>query len=48
METLVTVSRRAQSRWALREVGCPLLRDVLRVMRLVMSVIAAQVISDSE
>jgi hypothetical protein len=37
-----------QSRWASREAGCPLLRDVRRVMRLVISVIAAQVISDSD
>lgn len=37
-----------QSRLASREAGCPLLREDRRVMRLVISVIAAQVIRDSE
>ncbi len=37
-----------QSRLASREAGCPLLREDRRVMRLVISVIAAQVINDSE
>ena len=30
-----------QSRWASRDVGCPLLRELRRVIRLVMRVIAA-------
>jgi hypothetical protein len=37
-----------QSRLASREAGCALLREVRRVMRLVISVIAAHVIKDSE
>lgn len=37
-----------QSRLASREAGCRLLREDRRVMRLVIRVIAAQVIKDSE
>lgn len=37
-----------QSRLASREAGCPLLREDRRAMRLVLSVIAAQLIKDSE
>ncbi|WP_408997314.1 hypothetical protein [Streptomyces europaeiscabiei] len=37
-----------QSRLASREAGCPLLWEDRRVMRLIINVIAAQVIRDSE